>query len=55
MIHYENVIPVEDYLRLRDSVGWKRIAYEQAEKAFTNNLVLSEDRMTVPERRLTCG
>lgn len=36
MIHYENMIPVEDYLRLRDSVGWKRIAYEQAECAVKN-------------------
>lgn len=36
MIHYEKIIPVEDYLRLRDSVGWKKIAYEQAQCAVKN-------------------
>lgn len=33
MLHYENMIPVEDYQRLRSSVGWKAIAYRQAENA----------------------
>lgn len=31
MLHYENKIPAEDYQRLRASVGWKTIAYKQAE------------------------
>ena len=36
MLRYENMIPVEDYLRLRASVGWKTIAYKQAENAVKN-------------------
>lgn len=36
MIRYTNQIPVEDYQRLRASVGWRHISDKQAENAVNN-------------------
>ena len=36
MIRYENKIPVDDYLRLREMAGWMKISRKQAENAVNN-------------------
>lgn len=35
----ENVITVDEYLKLRDRVGWKKLSREQAQKALNNSLI----------------
>lgn len=35
----ENVITVDEYLKLRDRVGWKILSREQAQKALDNSLI----------------
>src|SRR5699024_12183605 len=34
-----NTITVEEYLKLRDRVGWKKLSREQAQKALENSLI----------------
>lgn len=39
-IRYEEKIPIEDYLRLRASVGWLPMARKQAENAVGKCFIL---------------
>ena len=36
----ENTINVDDYLKLRSRVGWKKLSREQAQKALDNSLLV---------------
>lgn len=40
MITYRNDIAVDDYLKLRDAVNWKKVPREQAEKALAGSVYM---------------
>lgn len=51
----EDVLDVDTYLMLRDTVGWKKLTYEQAEQALENSiktLVAYEDGRPVGMGRI---
>ncbi|QAT41789.1 GNAT family N-acetyltransferase [Aminipila luticellarii] len=55
MITYRNDIAVDDYLRLRDAVEWKKVPREQAEKALAGSvymLVAYDDEKAVGMARV---
>lgn len=54
MVIYQDYISVEDYNRLRSSVGWNRIKSERAEKGLANSVcfVAYEDETAIGLARL---
>lgn len=56
MDYKENALNYEDYLRLRESVGWENFSEEQAHKALNNSLysiIAVENGQTVGMGRLS--
>ncbi|WP_312091303.1 GNAT family N-acetyltransferase [Aminipila sp.] len=55
MITYKNEIAVDDYLQLRDSVGWRNLPREQAQRALAGSvymLVAYDDKKVVGMARV---